>query len=199
MKHPLDREIVRVLGFSGSLRAGSFNRSLLKAAQALAPDAVTIEIFDLAEIPLDNHDVEQRGDPAPVAAFKEAIAAAHALLIVTPEYQRGIPGVLKNALDWASRPARNSPMRGAIMGASPSATGTARAQEQLRQVLAFNEISTVREPEVLVSRVHEKVDAAGTFVDESVKPFIRMLLENLAALTIGLRDDDEPAQTGPRA
>ena len=180
---------LRVLGIAGSLRRGSYNRSLLRAAQVLAPEGMTIDIFDLAEIPLFNADVEAQGDPAPVVAFKRAIADADALLFVTPEYQHGVPGVLKNALDWASR-GPSSPLEGkaaAIMGASPGVTGTARAQEQLRQVLTYNEVYAVPEPEVLVGRAHEKIDATGTFIDESAKPFIRKLLENLAALSIALR------------
>lgn len=183
-------EELRVLGVAGSLRIGSYNRALLRAAQALAPAGMVVDIFDLAEIPLYNFDLEQRGDPAPVAAFKAAIGRADALLIVTPEYQHGIPGVLKNALDWASRPPGRSPMQGkpaAIMGASPGVTGTARAQEQLRQTLTYNGVYVVPEPEVLVGRVDRKVDAAGNFVDQSAAPFIRTLLENLAKLSVRLR------------
>jgi chromate reductase len=164
---------------------------LLRAAQGLAPAGTIIDIFDLAEIPLFNFDIEQRGDPAPVAAFKAAIAGADALLIVTPEYQHGIPGVLKNALDWASRPAGGSPMQGkvaAIMGASPGVTGTARAQEQLRQALTYNAVLVVPAPEVLVGRVDQKVDADGNYVDQSAAPFIRKLLENLAALAVKYRN-----------
>ncbi len=181
---------LRILGICGSLRVGSYNRALLRAAQALAPPTMTIELFELGEIPPYNFDIEQQGDPAPVTAFKDAIRAADALLIVTPEYQHGVPGVLKNALDWASRPSDSSPLlrkTAAIMGASPGMTGTVRAQEQLRSVLAFSEVHTVLEPEVLVGRAHEKINAAGEFVDESTKPFIRTLLENLVTLTLALR------------
>jgi len=179
-----------VLGICGSLRAGSYNRALLRAAQKFAPASMTIEIFDLRDIPLYNYDVERIGVPAPVTAFKDAIRAADALLIATPEYQHGIPGVLKNALDWASRPANESPLDGktvALMGASPGLTGTVRAQEQLRHTLAFNSAYTVLEPEVLVGRVHEKVDASGEFVDETAAPFIRKLLENLESLAAALK------------
>src|SRR2546428_8011970 len=95
---------IRVLGFAGSLRQGSYNRALLRAAQALAPEGMAIETFDLAAVPLYNGDVEARGDPDGVAAFKQAIRAADAVLMVTPEYNHGVPGVMKNAIDWASRP-----------------------------------------------------------------------------------------------
>ncbi|MBV9438709.1 MAG: NAD(P)H-dependent oxidoreductase [Candidatus Eremiobacteraeota bacterium] len=182
-------ETVRVLGICGSLRKGSYNRALLRAAQRAAPDGMTIELFELRDLPLYDGDVEARGDPPPVLAFKEAVHAADALLIATPEYQHGIPGVLKNALDWASRPADGSVLQGktaAIIGASPGMTGTVRAQMQLRQTLAFSEVYTVLEPEVLVGRVREKVNEAGEFVDETALAFLRTLLENLATLTRAL-------------
>jgi len=94
---------VRILGFAGSLRQGSYNRALLRTASELAPEDMLIEIFDLLQIPLYNADVEARGDPEPVAAFKRAIRQADAVLMVTPEYNHGVPGVMKNAVDWASR------------------------------------------------------------------------------------------------
>ena len=131
---------LRILGFAGSLRKESFNRSLVRAAQELAPPNMTIDIFDLAGIPLYNGDVEAEGEPNPVAIFKQAIRAADALLIATPEYNHGVPGVMKNAIDWASRPARQAPMDGkpvGIIGASPGLTGTARGQSQLRQAFEF--------------------------------------------------------------
>ena len=95
---------VRILGFAGSLRQGSYNRALLRAASELVPEGMLIEIFDLLQIPLYNADVEARGDPESVAAFKQAIRQADAVLMVTPEYNHGVPGVMKNAVDWASRP-----------------------------------------------------------------------------------------------
>lgn len=179
-------DALRVLGFAGSLRAGSYNRMLLDAARKLAPEGMTIDIADLAPIPLFNQDVEQRGDPEPVAAFKRRIAAADALLIVTPEYQHGVPGVLKNALDWASRPSRQSALQGkpvAIMGASPGMTGTSRAQPQLRQTLTYNSCYAVPQPEVLVGRAHERFDEDGRLTDRTAAGFVRQLLGNLADLT----------------
>lgn len=181
---------LRVLGFAGSLRTGSYNRMLLQAAQELTPERISISTFDLSPIPLYNYDVEQQGDPDPVAAFKQQIAAAEALLIVTPEYQQGIPGVLKNALDWASRPPGESPMQGktvAIMGASPGMTATARAQTQLRQVLTYNNCQAVLRPEVLVGRAHEKFDEQGQLNDEVTTKLIRQLLDNLLDLSSRLR------------
>lgn len=170
---------LNVLGVAGSLRSGSYNRALLRAARELAYPQMGIAIFDLAPIPLYDYDVEQRGDPESVAQFKMAIAGADALLIATPEYQQGIPGVLKNAIDWASRPPAQSVLQNkpvAIMGASPGMTGTARAQTQLRQTLAYNNCLTLMRPEVLVARAHEKIGRDGRLTDEATATFIRDLL-----------------------
>ena len=181
---------MRVLGVAGSLRAGSYNRSLLRCIADVMPDQMHLTVFDLADIPMFNADVEQVGDPSAVLAWKSAIADADALLFATPEYQHGIPGVLKNALDWASRPAGSSALQGkpaAIVGATPGVTGTARAQEQLRQVLAFSNVFVVPSPEVLIGRAHDKFDATGRFTDQSAVPFIQTLLQNLHALTLALQ------------
>ena len=130
---------INVLGFAGSLRQGSYNKMALRAAIELAPAGMTIETFDLAPIEPYNEDVKQRGFPPPVQEFREKIRAADALLIVTPEYNYSIPGVLKNAIDWASRPPEQ-PFNGkpiAIMGVSPGRLGSARAQYHLRQCFVF--------------------------------------------------------------
>lgn len=177
---------VKVLGIAGSLRSGSYNRALLREAQTLAPSGMTIEVYDLSRIPLFNYDVEQQGDPDPVKDFKRAIADANALLISTPEYQRSVPGVLKNALDWASRPAASSVLRRkpvAIMGASPSMRGTARAQTQLHEILWYNDMRAVTYPEVLVALANEKFDAQGNFTDEAGRALLRQLLDNLLHLS----------------
>ncbi|MFN3324280.1 MAG: NADPH-dependent FMN reductase [Bryobacteraceae bacterium] len=181
---------VRVLGFAGSLRKASYNRALLRAAQELAPEGMTIDIFDLSPIPLYNFDVEQQGDPEPVTAFKNAIRAADAVLIATPEYQHGIPGVLKNALDWASRPPRSSPLQdkpAAILGATPGRLGTARAQTQLRQSLTYNRTYPLLQPEVLIASAGEKFDAEGRLTDEDTRTHVRRLLEELVRWTLLLR------------
>jgi chromate reductase, NAD(P)H dehydrogenase (quinone) len=165
----------------GSLRRDSYNRAVLRAAQELAPDMMTIKEHPLDDVPLYNHDVEQQGDPHPVAALKGAIAAADALLIITPEYQHGVPGVLKNALDWASRPPGRAPLQGkpvAIMGASPGMTGTARAQTQLRQTLVYNGCRVLPPPEILISRVHERV-TDGVLTDDKTREFIEGALHRL--------------------
>lgn len=170
---------VTLLAFAGSLRDESYNRSLLQAAIELAPDGVEIEVFDLDAIPMYDGDVEADGDPEAVAEFKRRIAEADGVLIATPEYMHGIPGVLKNALDWASRPPGKSALKGkpvAMMGASPSPVGTARAHLQLRDALVYVEADMVTKPEVLVSRAGEKFED-GQLVDEAGRRFLGELLE----------------------
>ncbi|HEV7586971.1 MAG TPA: NADPH-dependent FMN reductase [Longimicrobium sp.] len=177
---------LRVLGFAGSLRAASYNKMLLRAAVELAPEGMEIEVYDIGEIPLYNEDVETAGTPPAVEAFRAAIRRANALLIATPEYNHGVPGVLKNAIDWASRPPRTSPLAGkptAVFGASPGAIGTARAQTQLRASFVFTDTPALPQPEVLVFRAHEKFDAAGRLTDEPTRVFVGRLLVALADWT----------------
>lgn len=181
---------IRVLGIAGSLRAGSLNRALLHAARELAPDLMRIEISDLAGIPLYNADVEAAGDPPAVAAFKDAIRAADAVLMATPEYNHGVPGVMKNAVDWASRPPRSAPLNGkpvGIVGASPGMTGSARGQSQLRQAFEFTNSYCMPQPEVLVFRAHEKFDADGRLTDAATADFLKAYLAAFAEWTLRLR------------
>ena len=173
---------ISVLGFAGSLRKGSYNKSLLRNAKDLAPDNLQIELFDLAGIPLYNADVEAEGDPDRVAEFKEAIRNVDGLLIATPEYNHGVPAVTKNAIDWASRPAKNSPLNEkpvGILGASPGLTGTARGQSQLRQAFEFTNSYCMPQPEILVYRAHEKFDDKGELTDENTREFLGQYLESL--------------------
>lgn len=173
-----------ILGIAGSLRKGSFNRSALRAAQRLVPPSVTLEIFDLDGIPVYNQDEEQR-PPAKVVELKSKIRAADAILLVTPEYNYSIPGVLKNAIDWASRPYGDSAWNGkpaAIMGASVGALGTARAQYHLRQTFVFLNMHAVNQPEVMIGGAGEKFDGQGSLTDEKTKDLIRQLLQNLVSL-----------------
>lgn len=186
----MTNDVVKVLGFAGSLRQASFNRALLRAAQEMAPATLQIEIFDLVVIPFYNADVEAQGDPEPVRAFKDAIRLTDAVLIATPEYNYGIPGILKNAIDWASRPAGKSVLRGkvvAIMGASPSMTGTARAQEQVRQAIHSCGGHAVPLPEVLVSSAPERFDPELRLKDERSRQAVTHLLDALLTLAKGLR------------
>ncbi|HEV3486361.1 MAG TPA: NAD(P)H-dependent oxidoreductase [Vicinamibacterales bacterium] len=175
---------LRVLAFAGSLRARSYNGALLRSAQELAPEGMVIDIYESIELPLFNEDVESHGDPGPVAAFKAAIRDADAILIATPEYNYGVPGVLKNAIDWASRPPGQTPLNGklaGIIGASPGVIGTARAQQQLRQAFAFTNTPAMLQPEVLVGRAHEKFDRNGRLSDEATRTFLRQYLETFHA------------------
>lgn len=175
---------VRVLGVAGSLREGSLNRALLRAAAKRAPAGMTIETFDLAAVPLYNGDLEAQGDPSGVAAFKAAIRAADAVLFVTPEYNHGVAGVMKNAVDWASRPARDAALNGkpvGVIGASPGQTGAARGQSQLRQAFEFTNSFCMPQPELLVFRAHEKFDASGELTDAKTAEFLGKYLEAFKA------------------
>jgi len=175
-----------ILGIAGSLRRDSYNRGLLRAAQELAPEGATIETFDeLDQIPLFNQDHEQ--NPAPkVTELKQRIRHADAILIVTPEYNYSVPGVLKNAIDAASRPYGDSAWSGkpvAIMGASVGAIGTARAQYHLRQMFVFLNMYAVNQPEVMLANAHQHFDEHGTLTDETAKKLIRQLLQELVNWT----------------
>jgi chromate reductase len=175
---------LNILGFAGSLRAASYNRALLRAAVELAPEGMTITTFDLIDVPLYNADVEAAGDPDGVARFKQAIAAADGVLMVTPEYNHGVPGVMKNAIDWASRPPKGAALDRkpvGIIGASPGMTGSARGQSQLRQAFEFTNSFCMPQPEVLVFRAHEKFDAEGRLTDEATGKFLGLYLEAFAA------------------
>ncbi len=174
-----------ILGIAGSLRQQSFNRSLLRAAQELAPDGATIETFELDGIPSFNQD-EESNPPAKVVELKQRIRSADAILFVTPEYNYSVPGVLKNAIDWASRPYGDSAWNGkpaAVMGASVGTIGTARAQYHLRQMFVFLNMYAVNQPEVMVANAHKHFDQDGKLTDETAKKLIRQLLEELVSWT----------------
>jgi chromate reductase, NAD(P)H dehydrogenase (quinone) len=159
---------LRVVGIAGSLRSGSYNRALLRASQNFAPECMIVESFDLADVPLYNGDVEAQGDPQAVATLKQAVRAADGVLFVTPEYNHGVPAVMKNAIDWTSRPPENAVLAEkpvGVIGASPGITGSARGQSQLRQAFEFTNSFCMPQPELLVFRAHEKFDADGRLVD----------------------------------
>jgi chromate reductase len=172
---------VRILGIAGSLRRQSYNRAALRAASGLLPEGATLDIFELEGIPGFNEDDEQN-PPARVVEFKSVIREADAVLIVTPEYNYSVPGVLKNAIDWASRPYGDSAWNGkpaAIMGASVGAIGTARAQYHLRQMMVFLNMFPINQPEVMIGNASERFDAEGNLTDDATKEYIRQLLGNL--------------------
>ena len=182
---------IHVLGIAGSLRKGSYNAALLAAAGELLPDGMTLERFDLAPLPIFNEDLEAERFPGPVGHFHERIAAADALLIVTPEYNHSIPGVLKNAIDWASRPPKKSPLNDkpvAVLGAATGTLGTVRAQVHLRVVCAYLNMHLLNKPEVYVGHAREKFDASGRLVDEETRRLVHELLIALSDWTGRLRE-----------
>ena len=173
---------ISVLAFAGSLRQASYNRGLVRAAVEMAPAGVRVVVHDLDAIPLFNQDIEDAGDPAAVVAFKSAIAEADALLVATPEYNHGMPGVLKNALDWASRPRVSSPLTDkpvAVMGASPGRGSSARAQAQLRDAFVFTGACVMPLPEVLIGAAASHFDDDGDLVDPELRERVGELVEAL--------------------
>jgi chromate reductase len=182
---------LKFLGFAGSLRVGSYNKALLRAATNLLPQNATLEIFDLNGIPPFNQDLEM-DMPEKVTEFKSKIREANAILIATPEYNYSIPGVLKNAIDFASRPYGDNPFDDkpvAIMSASIGMLGGARAQYHLRQMFVFLNMHPVNGPEVIVTFAPNKFDANGKLIDENTNKFLKQLLENLANWTRRLRGE----------
>ena len=176
---------IRILGIAGSLRRESYNRSALRAAAQLAPEGTTVEIFELDGIPGFNQDEEQN-PPTKVAELKRKIREADAILFVTPEYNYSVPGVLKNAIDWASRPYGDNAWNGkpaAIMGASIGNIGTARAQYHLRQMMVFLNMFAVNQPEVMIGNAADRFDESGNLTDEATEEYIRKLLQSLVDWT----------------
>jgi Predicted flavoprotein len=177
----MDAKTINLLGFAGSLRQKSYNRSLLRNCLDLLPPDTTLEIFELEGIPLFNQDFETTPPPK-VAEFKQKIKAADAILIVTPEYNYSVPGVLKNAIDWASRPyGDNSFLKKnvAVMSASTGLLGGARAQYHLRQSFVFLDMYPVNKPEVFITFAAQKFDAQGKLLDEQSRELMRTLLKTL--------------------
>lgn len=181
---------IRVVGVVASLRQGSYNRLLMRAAEQELPPDMQLEQAAIADVPFYDGDVEAAGLPAPVERFKAQIRAADALLIATPEYNYAIPGLLKNALDWASRPSGQSALAGkamAVIGASTGVLGTARAQMQLRQLALGLDVQIANRPEVLLGQAASKFDAEGRLTDDNARRLLRELLLTLRALARRLR------------
>ena len=184
---------IRILGIAGSLRRKSYNRAALRTAQQLAPEDAVIDIFELDGIPVFSED-DERQPPAKVVEFKKRIREADAILFVTSEYNYSIPGGLKNAIDWASRPYGDSAWTdkpAAIMGASLGTLGTARAQYHLRQVFVFLNVHAINQPEVMIANAAQNFDAEGNLTNETTKNLIRQLLSNLVGRTRGLQKAKE--------
>lgn len=173
---------MQLAGISGSLRAQSLNTSLLNACASLLPEDVSFVRLSMNDLPLYQPDLD--GKQEAVERFKASLAKADALLIVSPEYNYGIPGPLKNALDWASRPGYNSVFKHlpvGIMGASPGGVGTARMQAHLKQVLLGMVAHVFPYPEVLLNHAHDKFDEAGTLVDAATKDLLTAYLSDFVA------------------
>ena len=171
---------LRLLGISGSLRKGSHNMAILRTLGEQMPPGVQLELLPLDGLPLYNADLEAEL-PAAVVAFKAAVSAADGLVLCTPEYNAGTSGVLKNALDWASRPGNAAPLKGKpvlLISSSPGFTGGTRAHAQLRETLASTLSRVVVHPPVVIAGVHDKVKD-GRLVDE---PNLKFALGAVAAL-----------------
>jgi chromate reductase, NAD(P)H dehydrogenase (quinone) len=180
---------LRIFGFAGSLRKGSYNKAILRAASQLLPKDTDLEIFDLEGIPPFNADYEHQ-PPKKVREFKEKIKSADALLIATPEYNYSMPGVLKNAIDWASRPYGDNAFEDkplAIMGASGGILGTARAQYHLRQSSVFLNMHPLNKPEVMIGLAQDIIDQDGNLKDERTRVKISELIAGLVAWTQRLK------------
>lgn len=180
---------LKILGFSGSLRKGSYNSGALRAAVELCPDEAEIEICPIGDLPLFSEDLEQ-DPPQSIIDLKAKIRAADAILFATPEYNYSVPGVLKNAIDCASRPYGDSAWEGkpaAIMGASIGGIATARAQYDLRKMMVFLNMFPINRPEVMIANCGDKYDAEGNLIDETSRQFIREMLEALIAWTRKLK------------
>ena len=180
---------IRIFGFAGSLRKGSFNKALLRCALEQVPAEAELEIFDIGEIPPYNQDLDDRM-PDVVRAFKSKIKAADAILIATPEYNYSMSGVLKNAIDWASRPIGDNSFDDkpvAIMSASIGMIAGARAQYHLRQTCVYINMHPLNQPEVMVPFVEDKVDRNGHITDEKTRRKIKELLESLIVWTKRLK------------
>jgi chromate reductase, NAD(P)H dehydrogenase (quinone) len=189
-------ETCNILGFAGSLRRASYNRGLVRAAADVAPSGIVVRVFELADVPLYNQDVEDAGEPESVVSWKEAIQRADALLVATPEYNHGISGVLKNAIDWASRPRATSPLKDkpvAVMGASPGRGSTARAQAQLREAFVFTGACVMPQPELLVSAAAAHFDDDGNVTDPELRDKLAELVAALRAWSSRILIRDEAA------
>ena len=187
-----------ILGIAGSLRKQSYNRALLRAAQQLTPEGARIDIIEIDGLPGFSQD-DEANPPAKVLELKQRVRSADAILFVTPEYNYSVPGVLKNAIDWASRPFGDNAWNGkpvAIMGASVGTFGTARAQYHLRQMFVFLNMCAVNQPEVMIANAATAFDEQGQLVNETSRKLIGQLLEQLVELTKKMRGGTDKSDKG---
>jgi chromate reductase len=180
---------IKLLGVSGSVQKQSYNSGALRAIPAILPDGMTFEIADISDLPFYNNDVEQTGFPDAVKNFRTKVAAADALIFAVPEYNFSLPGVLKNALEWLSRPP-NPPVNAkpcAVLGASISPLGTARGQFHFRHVAVSLNLIMVNVPHVDITSAKTKFDAQSQLTDQASVDSINQLLGELKAMTLRLR------------
>src|ERR1700676_1460883 len=176
---------ISVLGICGSLRKASYNMAALRTAIALKPAGMSVTVADISQIPPYNEDVRAAGFPPTVETLRRQIADCDALLFACPEYNYSMSGVLKNAIDWASRPP-DQPFAGkpcAIIGAAAGMAGSARAQYDLRRSCVFLDMHPLNKPEVLIGQAQTKFDAEGNLLDEVARTLIREVMANLAGWT----------------
>ena len=172
---------IKILGIAGSIREKSYNRMLLEATKLLLNEDLEMEIFDLKNIPMYNNDIEDQL-PDVVTQFKQKISESDIVLIATPEYNYSISGVLKNALDWASRPKGQNSFAAkpvGIMGVSGGSLGTSRAQYHLRQIGVALDMRMLNRPEIMVASGAKKFAEDGSLNDEVTKDMIKMMINNL--------------------
>lgn len=180
---------MKIVGIAGSLRKGSLNKALLNVAGTMVPEGNTFEVEDIDDIPLYNGDVNEEGIPVAVQKVYDQFASADAIVLATPEYNYSVPGVLKNAIDWLSR-VDPQPFNGkavAIMGASPSNLGTARAQYHLRQILVYLNAFVVNKPEIQIGGAFAKFDAKGNLTDDKERKYVGRQMQALCDLAAKLR------------
>jgi len=188
------RSAIKLLGISGSLRAQSYNSAALSVVGSVLPEGMEFEVASLDELPFYNADVEERGFPAAVESFRKKVAAADALIFAVPEYNFSVPGVLKNALEWLSRPP-DPPTNGkpcAVFGASVSPLGTARGQFHFRHICVSLNMIPVNVPHVDITNAKTKFDAEGLLIDQASVDLIRQLVDELRRLTMRLRHTQGP-------
>lgn len=182
--------MINILAFAGSLRKSSLNRALLNNAVELCPEGMNMRIYSLDGLPLYNEDIEKEGVPAVVQEFRNAIREADGLLIAVPEYNYSLPGVLKNAIDWASRPVADSSLSAkpaGIAGVSGGTSGTAKSQMHFRQIAVVTNMHVMNRPEFLMQKGNEKFDAEGRLNDEITREHFRKFLEALKNWVIKMK------------
>jgi chromate reductase, NAD(P)H dehydrogenase (quinone) len=185
----MSEDRLSVVAVAGSLRRNSYNAAALRAADQLAPSHMRIEIFDIGSVPLYNEDIRTTHLPPSVAEFRSQLKDADGVLIATPEYNYSVPGVLKNAIDWASRPPDQpfdqKPV--AIIGASPSPMGSSRAQYHLRQILVCLNAFVMPKPELIIANASQRFDIQGQLTDETTREALRKCLDAFAGFILRVR------------